>query len=224
MPLPIVTNMLGDSRKRRWLEESELVPILHTCLLNGDQLTCCCSRPIQTNYYQFDVRSLRSGKSTHVAYAGDGCADRLLKLSAEMARPITPLRLFSPFAAPARERQGGNGAENLHGGEMPAWAPLNRELNDALSLFALIWRVTPGKVLLDVRARIEADPATPYVPGALSVNTIIRKFGGDRRTLTDRLNALRADNPGLRQFPFPHLRRVLAERPEADGTLRTVYL
>jgi len=104
------------------------------------------------------------------------------------------------------------------------WAALNRELSDAINLFVMVWDVLPGKVLQDVRAKIYVDPVQPYETGVLSLNTIIGKFGGDRRSLTQRLDDLRVDNPGLRQFPFVRMREVLANRPNLDATPRVIYI
>lgn len=221
--LPLVTDRRGPQRKRLWLEGADLLPVLHTRLLAGAQLTCCCGDPLTTDFYRFDVRSRTTGSNTHVAFAGTGCTRSLFAISQEIGRPIAPMRLFDPFAGSVRKNPGARdaGAAATDG---VAWAALNRELSDAMNLFALVWDVLPGKILQDIRARIETYPERPYEAGVLSLNTIIGKFGGDRRSLTLRLDDLRVGNPELRQFPLKRMREVLEGRPNPDGTPRPIYL
>ncbi|UOF13246.1 hypothetical protein IEQ11_15995 [Lysobacter capsici] len=224
MSLPTVTDRRGNERKEIWLKESELVPILHTRLLHGDRLTCCCGDLLTTNYYRFDVRSRSTGNSTNIAYAGDGCSAKLIELSGQIGRPISKLRLFDPLAAAPRAESGRGTGEQGNGGRV-IWSPVNRELIDAISLFCIAWRRTSlPDVLLTIRDEVESRPTVPHLRGAAALNTILRKFGGDQRTLSQRLNALRVDNPTLRHFPFVELRRILEARRNDDDTPPTVYL
>ena len=222
--LPLVEDRRGLQRKRHWLEGADLLPMLHTRLLNGAELTCCCGDRLTTDYHRFDVRSRITGAITHVAFAGTGCARSLFSVAQEIGRPIEPMRLFDPFTGPPRKNQGGHDGNAAASADRVAWAVLNRELSDAMNLFALIWDVLPGKVLQEIRTRIEADPSRPYEAGVQALNTIIGKFGGHRRSLTQRLDELRAGNPELRQFPLTRMREVLRARPNPDGTLRAIYL
>ena len=203
----------GDPQKRERLLESVHVPVLNTCLLAGDRLTCCCGETVTTDYYRFDVLDKTTGTGQGSIIAGESCANRLIALSQETDHPIQKLRPFNPFQA-AAARGGGGGHD---GDGAVRWHTFNRELFDAINVAFMVMKIPPGSVLSQLLAKIEKKPGDIDVRMAKSLNTIIGKFGGARTTLTQRIDALRVDNPRLRQFAFPALREALAahkDQPE----------
>jgi hypothetical protein len=87
----------GDENKAQIRQEWELVPILHTRLLSGQEIICCCGDKVTTTYYRFDAKNRSDGKQD-VLFAADGCARKLLGI----APTIAPLPLFDPLQAPPR--------------------------------------------------------------------------------------------------------------------------
>src|ERR1700722_11014473 len=93
-----MANGRGDENKIRILSEYGLRPVMHTVLLNGQSLTCCCGLPVTDRFYQFDLVSHFSGRVVNTLYAGEECAERFLLLSQTLGSSrITPLALFDPL-------------------------------------------------------------------------------------------------------------------------------
>lgn len=193
----------GDENKAQIRQEWELVPILHTRLLNGQEIICCCGDKVTTTYYRFDAKNRISGKQD-VLFAADGCARKLLGI----APAITPLPLFDPLqAAPVRHNRGAGGG----GANGPVMHPFNRELYEAICLLLMCWRQNPkpGGALASILTKIRLAPDQPLPANAAkSVNSVIKS---GRRTLTAMLQAVPPQNPPLRAFNFPQMRQALTE-------------
>lgn len=193
----------GDENKAQIRQEWELVPILHTRLLNGQEIICCCGDKVTTTYYRFDAKNRISGKQD-VLFAADGCARKLLGI----APAIAPLPLFDPLqAAPARRNRGAGGG----GTNGPVMHPFNRELYEAIHLLLMCWRQNPkpGGALASILTEIRLAPDQPLPANAAkSVNSVIKS---GRRTLTAMLQAVQPQNPPLRAFNFPRMRQALRE-------------
>ncbi len=67
----LITNGQGDDKKRKILRQYRLTPVMHTRLLQGMALRCCCGRPLEDRYYQFDATERSTGKTVAILYAGD---------------------------------------------------------------------------------------------------------------------------------------------------------
>lgn len=197
-----IGNGRGLGNKRRIRAEWDLVPMLHTRLLNGHPVTCCCGEPVTGKYYRFDATHRSTGRGD-VLFAGAGCSRDLL----QVAPAISPLPLFDPLqpAGASHARRGGNGNGT------PGMDPFNAELYAVIHLILMCWGRPPtnegalSKILAEIRqAPTQALPAWT----AKSVNTAI---GKGRRSLTAMLAALPQQNPPLRQFLFPRLTATLQQ-------------
>ena len=198
-----IGNGRGDAKKDRLRREWELVPVMHTRLLNGHTITCCCGDEVTTNYYRFDATHRVSGMRDVLYAHADGCARKLM----EIAPAIASIPLFNPLQAvpQARPQRGGGGV----GGGGRGMDPFNAELYAAIHLMLMCWGRPPtnGGPLVSILDKIRDAPDQPLPPGAAkSVNTVI---GSGQRTLTAMLQALPVQNPTLRTFDFPLMREAL---------------
>lgn len=196
----------GDKNKAQIRQEWGLVPILHTRLLNGQEIICCCGDKVTTTYYRFDTKNRISGKQD-VLFAADGCARKLLGI----APAITPLPLFDPLqAAPVRHNRGAGGG----GANGPVMHPFNRELYEAICLLLMCWGRPPsaGGPLAAILADIRKAPDNSLPDNAAkSVNSVIKS---GQRTLTAMLQALPSQTPPLRAFGFPLMRIALRDHKD----------
>lgn len=200
----------GDENKAQIRQEWELVPTLHTRLLNGQEIICCCGDKVTTTYYRFDAKNRISGKHD-VLFAADGCARKLLGI----APAIAPIPLFDPLrTAPAGRNRGGGG----DGANGPGMDPFNRELYEAIHLLLMCWGLPPSPngplaaILSDIR---QAPNRRQLDRTAKSVNSVI---GKGRQTLTEMLQALPPQSPPLRTFDFLLMRQALLDHPERPAS------
>lgn len=140
-----IGNGRGDENKERIRREWDLVPVMHTRLLNGQSIKCCCEVGVTTTYYRFDGTHRISGKHDVLFAHAQGCARKLMGI----APTIAPIPLFNPLqAAPmAHGARGGGG-----GGDGTRMHPFNRELYEAIHLLLMCWGRPPasGGPLVDI--------------------------------------------------------------------------
>jgi hypothetical protein len=196
----------GDENKTQIRLEWELVPILHTRLLNGQEITCCCGDKVTTTYYRFDAKNRSNGKQD-VLFAADGCARKLLGI----VPAIAPLPLFDPLqATPVRHNRGAGGGDP----NGPVMHPFNREVYEAIHLLLMCWGRPPsaGGPLAAILADIRQAPGISLPDSAAkSVNSVIKS---GQRTLTAMLQALPSQTPPLRAFGFPLMRIALRDHKD----------
>lgn len=197
-----IGNGRGDENKERIRREWDLVPVLHTRLLNGQSIKCCCEVGVTTTYYRFDATHRISGKRDVLFAHAQGCARKLMGI----APTIAPIPLFNPLqAAPLAHGARGGGA----GGDGARMHPFNRELYEAIHLLLMCWGQPPasGGPLVDILDEIRRAPdvALPLWK-AKSVNSVVEK---GQRTLTAMLQALPPQNPPMRAFDFPLMHEAL---------------
>lgn len=198
----------GDANKARIRQEWELVPVLHTRLLKGQRIECCCGDPVGSTYYRFDAMHRINGKRDVLLAHAEGCARKLLRI----VPAIAPIPLFDPLrgvttGSPARGDAGGGG----HG---PRMHPFNRELYEVIHLLLMCWDDAPksGGALSVILADIRRAPDWPQPErNAKSVNTAIKS---GKRTLTAMLQALPPQHPPMREFEFPRMREALLKHPD----------
>lgn len=210
----LITNGPGDDKKREILHQYRLTPVMHTRLLQGMALRCCCGRPLEDRYYQFDATERSTGKTVAILYAGDkGCAARFFDLSEELAaalsdKPMTPLPFFDPLRGEPEEAvSGGRGNGESHG--RGGMHPLNKEVVCAINLTLMCWGafIHPGSLFSKLLEQIRQLPDRPlYDWKVKAVNTAISK--GCRR-LSTMLDEKRSQNPRLRRFEFPLMEACL---------------
>ena len=203
-----IDNGRGAENKRRIRYEWDLIPVLHTHLLNGHPITCCCGDAVTGKYYRFDAVNRASGVR-NVLFAGDGCARGLLRVEPK----IDSLPLFNPLQTPDG---GGRGDSRRGGGGVSGMAPFNAEMYAVIHLVLMCWGRAPtgdgplSKILGEIRqAPAEAHPAWT----AKSVNTVI---GKGSRSLSTMLAALPPQDPPLRHFSFPLLTAALQQAEVAE--------
>ena len=198
-----IANGHGDDNKERIRREWDLLPVLHTRLLNGQSIQCCCGRSVKTTYYRFDATHRVSGKRDVLFAHAQGCARKLMVLPPTIAS----IPLFNPLqAAPMAQGPRGGGAG---GGDGAGMHPFNRELYEAIHLLLMCWGRPPasGGPLVEILDEIRHAPevALPHWK-AKSVNSVIEK---GQRTLTAMLQALPPQHPPMRVFDFPLMYRAL---------------
>ena len=197
-----IGNGRGDENKERIRREWDLVPVLHTRLLNGQSIKCCCEVGVTTTYYRFDGTHRISGKCDVLFAHAQGCARKLMGI----APTIAPIPLFNPLqATPLAHGARGGGA----GGDGARMHPFNRELYEVIHLLLMCWGLPPasGGPLVDILDEIRRAPdvALPLWK-AKSVNSVVEK---GQRTLTAMLQALPPQNPPMRAFDFPLMHEAL---------------
>jgi hypothetical protein len=210
-----IANGHGDENKSQILGRYHLCPVMHSVLLNGQSLTCCCGKPITGRFYQFDVFSPFSGRVVNILYAGEDCAEKFFKLSQTLgSKRIAPLALFDLLQADVEAGREPDDARLPEKGTFVA--PINAEVEQAiyLTLMSCSAPPSPGRVFSDVLKKIRAHPDRPLTDWEVrAVNT---RIGNDGQSLATVLAKLRADNPTLRHFAFPEMTAAL--RREAAHT------
>jgi hypothetical protein len=210
-----IANGRGDENKVHILSQYGLHPLMHSVLLNGHSITCCCGQLVKDRFYQFDVVVPSSGRVVNTLYAGEDCAERFLSLSrtSGLSR-ITPLALFDPLQSTA-----GAGPDVRDAGlaeDDAPMAPINTEVEHAIYL-ALICCATPvsESVLSDFLRKIRSHPDRPLADWEVrAVNTAI---GNGGHTLATILVKLREENKSLKHFAFPEMAAALRREAARTG-------
>ncbi len=204
-----ISNGRGDENKERIRREWDLVPVLHTRLLNGQSIKCCCEVGVKSTYYRFDATHRSSGKRDVLFAHAQGCAKKLM----DIAPTIAHIPLFNPLQAP-RMAHGAHGGSGGAGGDGPRMHPFNRELYEAIHLLLMCWGRPPasGGPLVDILNEIRRAPDVALPDWkAKSVNSVIEK---GQQTLTAMLQKLPPQNPPMRVFDFPMMHRALEKHRE----------
>lgn len=216
-------NGCGDESKIQILSENALRPLMHSVLLNGQSLTCCCGLPITDRFYQFDVVSPFGGRVVNSLYAGEECAERFLLLSRTLGSSrIPPLALFDPLqVAPGTGQGVRDDGPPENGAPM---APINAEAERAIYLTLMCRGVLPAPegVFSVLLRKIRANPDRPLMDWEIrAMNT---EIGNDGHTLAAALAKLREDNPLLRHFTFPEMAAALRREAARTGLRIHSYL
>jgi hypothetical protein len=208
-----VTNGCCDQDKIRILERYRLYPVVHTVLLPGRSLTCCCGQPITGEFYQFDVID-HAGNILNALFASSSCAQNLLRLSqTHGTHPIIPLPLFDPMHHP----------ENTVMDEPDALEhslprhPLNTEVENAIYL-TLMCRDSPAEqrhFFSQLLGRIRQNPGYPIRDWEIrAMNTAMSKDG---KCLTTMLEDQQEKSLGFKRFAFPEMRAALQREAARTG-------
>jgi hypothetical protein len=218
-----IANGRGDENKIHILSQYGLHPVMHSVLLNGHSITCCCGLPVTDRFYQFDVVSPFSGRVVNTLYAGEECAERFLSLSQKSGSArITPLALFDPLQVAPGTGHGARGVR-LPENNVPM-TPINAEVEQAIYL-TLIFRdalpVSDG-VFSDFLRKIRANPGRPLMD--CEVRAVNTKIGYSGHTLTAMLAKLREDNKLLRHYTFPEMAAALRREAARTGLRIHSYL
>lgn len=218
-----MANGRGDENKIHILSEYGLRPVMHTVLLNGQSLTCCCGLPVTDRFYQFDLVSHFSGRVANTLYAGEECAERFLLLSQTLGSSrITPLALFDPLQVAPGNGQGVTDAGAPQNNAR--MAPINAEVEHAIYLTLLCRGAIPAPegVFSVLLRKIRANPDRPLMDcEARAVNT---EIGVDGHTLAAALAKVREDNPPLQNFTFPEMAAALRREAARTGLRIHSYL
>jgi hypothetical protein len=206
----------GDENKIKILGQYGLRPVMHSTLLNGQSLTCCCGLPVADRFYQFDVLSPASGRVVNTLYAGEECAERFLSLSQTSGSlRITPLALFDPLQI---DPEAGHGMRDAGLPESSApMAPINAEIEQAIYLTLMCCGSIPAPegVFSVLLRKIRANPGRPSMDWEIrAVNT---KIGNGGHTLTAMQAKLREDNKPLRHYTFPEMAAALRREAARTG-------
>lgn len=210
-----ITNGRDEQSKIHILEQYHLYPVIHTVLLQGRSMTCCCGQPITDEFYQFDAVD-HAGNVLNVLFASVTCAQTLSRLSQTHGlEPIVLLPLFNPMQHPHGEVSDEWG---MHEHSVPRH-PLNAEVEEAIFL-TLICEDSPPQqrhVFSQLLNRIRHNPTFPIMDWEVkSINSTISKGG---KCLNAMLNAQREKNADLKHYAFPEMSAAL-KREEARTGLR----
>jgi hypothetical protein len=217
-----ITNGRGDENKIHILSQYGLHPLMHSVLLNGHSITCCCGLPVTDRFYQFDVVAPASGQVVNTLYAEEECAERFLLLSQTSGSSrITPLALFDPLQVTPGADHGVHDAGSPENNA--PLAPINAEVEQAIYL-ALICGVTPvpENVFSAFLRKIRTRPGRALTDWEVrAVNTAI---GNGGHTLTTMLAKLREDNKPLKHYTFPEMAAALRREAARTGLRIHSYL
>jgi hypothetical protein len=218
-----ITNGRGDENKIRILSQYGLRPVMHSVLLNGQCITCCCGLPVTDRFYQFDVVNPVSGRVVDILYAGEECAGRFLLLSrSSSSSPIPPLALFDPLQGAAETGYGAQGAGLPKNGA--PMAPINAEVEQAICLTLMCYGRLPvpeGAFSILLR-KIRANPDRPLLDW--EIRTVNTKIGNEGHTLTAMLANLREANQSLKQYAVPEMAAALRREAASSGLRIHSYL
>jgi hypothetical protein len=208
-----ITNELDEQNKIHLLNQYRLYPVIHTVLLQGRSITCCCGQPITDEFYQFDAID-HGGNVLNVLFASATCAQTLLRLSQTYsAEPIAPLPLFNPMQRLYSEV----GDESERQGHSLPRHPLNAEVEESIYLTLMCEDASPQqrRVFTELLDRIRRHPTRPIMDWEVkAMNTAISKGG---KCLTGILNAQREKNAGLGHYTFPEICAVLKREAARTG-------
>jgi hypothetical protein len=216
-------NGRGDENKIQILSQYGLHPVMHSVLLNGQSITCCCGLPVTDRFYQFDVVSPVSSRVVNTLYAGEQCAERFLSLSQTSGSSrITPLALFDPLqVAPETEHEASDAGLPKNSAPM---LPINVEVEQAIYLTMMCWGALPAPedVFSVLLRKIRAHPGRPLMD--CEVRTVNSKIGNDGHTLDAMLAKLREDDKSLRHYTFPEMASALRREAARTGLRIHCYL
>jgi hypothetical protein len=208
-----ITNGRNEQDKVRILERYRLYPLIHTILLHGRSITCCCGEPINDEFYQFDVID-HSGNILNTLFASSTCAQTFLRLSQTYGtQPILPLPLFDPM----EQVQDGVSEElDIEEQSLPMH-PLNVEVEKAIYL-TLMSRDSPPEqrhFFSHLLNRIRRNPAYPI--NDWEVKAMNEAISKDGKCLTAMLDDQRQKHSGLKHFTFPEMRAALQREAARTG-------
>ncbi|WP_019556494.1 hypothetical protein [Thiomicrorhabdus arctica] len=194
-------NCRGSEAKNKIVDSYNIKPIVYIRLLAGQKIDGCCG-PITDKYYLFEAEH-KETKEIENFSVGYDCGDQFLQLTGH-----APISLFNPFQA--ENGQGGGGEGNNEAGTQIH--PLNRELKNAIHLLCSAWGgYAPKGSMRKFLEYINNSPQRATNSFAVvSFNNIVGK-DAKNRNLSQIISDIRADNPTLREFAFPHMEKVLAE-------------
>ena len=218
-----IANGRGDENKIHILSQYGLRPVMHSVLLNGQSIVCCCGLSIKDRFYQFDVVSPVSGRVLDTLYAGEECSERFLLLSQTSGSSrITPLALFDPLqVAPGT-------CDGVHDAGLPEditpMAPINAEVEQAIFLTLMCCGTLPAPegVFSVLLRKIRANPGRPLLDW--EVRTVNTKIGNEGHTLTAMLAKLREANQSLKHYTFPEMAAALRREAARTGLRIHSYL
>jgi hypothetical protein len=208
-----ITNGCDEQKKIHLLAQYRLYPVVHTVLLQGRSITCCCGQPITDEFYQFDAID-QAGNILNVLFASAACAQDLLRLSqTHGSGAVTLLPLFNPM-----------GRVHSEFFDEPAMRehvvprhPLNAEVEEAIYLTLMCEDSSPQqrRVFTELLDRIRRNPARPVMDWEVkSMNTAISKDG---KCLAAMLTAQREKNAGLKHYTFPEISAALKREAARTG-------
>jgi hypothetical protein len=208
-----VTYACDEKIKIRILDQYRLHPVVHTVLLQGRSITCCCGQPITGEFYQFDAVD-HAGNVLNVLFASAKCAETLSRLSHEHgSEPLVLLPLFNPMEQPHGEVRDHSGVRE----HSPPRHPLNAEVEESIYLALTCEDSSPQqrRIFTQLLNRIRRSPTFPILDWEVKVlNAAVSKDG---KCLTGMLNAQREKNPGLKHYTFPEISAALKRESARTG-------
>ena len=208
-----ITYGCDEQKKIHLLAQYRLYPVVHTVLLQGRSITCCCGQPITDEFYQFDAIDL-AGNILNVLFASDACAQELLRLSQTHGfGPIALLPLFNPM----QHVHSGIRDELATQGPSSRRHPLNAEVVEAiyLALMCEDWAAQQRRVFTELLDRIRRNPSRPVLDWEVkAMNTAISKDG---KCLAMMLNIQREKNARLRHYAFAEISAALKREAARTG-------
>ncbi len=202
-----LSNCRGSEAKKRIVDSYNIKPIVYIRLLAGQKINGCCG-PITDKYYLFEAEH-KETKEIENFSVGYDCGDQFLQLTGH-----TPITLFNPFQAESRQGGGGKGKK----GDVTQIHPLNRELKNAIHLLCSAWGgyAPKGSLRKYLEYINDAPQRATNSFAVIGFNNIVGK-DAKNRNLSQIISDLKAGNPTLREFSFPHMEKVLVEEGEVSN-------
>lgn len=206
-------NCRGEDARRRIVADYHLTPVAHTRLLPGQSKVSCAGPVLTDSYYCFSYESKLDAKDKGTFICGNDSGRDFLDL---LGQPNLPL--FDPLLNDDIQGNGAGGDGGQHNaGVARVWNPVARQLWEVINM-VIVCRSNPvNGLLLEIKNELDNEPQTsPIYSKIKSANTIVGKLF-QTPTFSQKINAIRAKHPRLRQYHWDLLNEILASKNIASN-------
>ncbi len=195
----------GENTRKRIVGEYFLKPIAHVRLLKGQSKKSCTGDILTDQYYCFYYTHKKNSQITGTFFCGKYAAEHFLKLLNKK-----PLPLFDPLEGISLYR--GSNETKARTIRTDKWNPVAKQLYEAIHLLIICWDTVPGKVLSEIKEKLERYfNNEPFLSQIKAVNTIISK-DNRQRTLQEMIDELRSAGNNVKEYKFYLLNEKLLKQ------------
>ncbi|WP_206038965.1 MULTISPECIES: hypothetical protein [Fusobacterium] len=177
----------GANLRKKIVENYEVIPVLHTVLLNGQKKYSDAEAIIKNEYYIFKVID-KNNNEVKIIQCGMGAARDFLKYLNHPGLPI-----FNPIKSENIDlKQKSN--KKIINNSSDEWNSTAKQLYNAIMWIIILWNSKPETVIFKFKDDIiKYRKYKPFDFIILRVNNLLKK---DRsgKTLTEKINSLKAKN------------------------------
>lgn len=177
----------GANLRKKIVENYEVIPVLHTVLLNGQKKYSDAEAIIKNEYYIFKVID-KNNNEVKIIQCGMGAARDFLKYLNHPGLPI-----FNPIKSENIDlKQKSN--KKIINNSSDEWNSTAKQLYNAIMWIIILWNSKPETVIFKFKDDIiKYRKYKPFDFIILRVNNLLKK---DRsgKTLIEKINSLKAKN------------------------------